>query len=100
MNVRYIHLHVKYLFFCRILMKFEFSWQIFKKYTNVKFHKICPVGAEFHVDGWTDRHDETITFCNSANTPKNCSYLKHSQKMSSGYPLCLESLYEVVCGFQ
>ena len=39
MNVRYIHLHVKYPLFWKILMKFEFSWQIFKKYMNVKFHK-------------------------------------------------------------
>jgi len=39
MNVRYIHLRVKYPLFCRILMKFEFSWQIFKQYTNVRFHK-------------------------------------------------------------
>jgi len=26
------------------------------------FIKIRPVGAEFHVDIWTDRHDEAITY--------------------------------------
>jgi len=24
---------------CQILMKLEFSWQTFKKYSNVKFHE-------------------------------------------------------------
>jgi hypothetical protein len=46
---------------CQILMKLEFSWQIFekKKPSNLKFRKIRPVGAEsFHADGQTDRYDE------------------------------------------
>jgi hypothetical protein len=43
----------------QILRKIEFSQHIFEKYTNTKFHKILPEGAElFHVDGGTDRHDE------------------------------------------
>jgi hypothetical protein len=38
-------------------MKLEFSWTIFKIYSN--FMKIRPAGAElFHVDRRTDRHDE------------------------------------------
>ena len=42
-------------------MEFEFSGQIFEKYSNLM--KICPVGADlFHEDGQTDiqmdRHDE------------------------------------------
>jgi len=40
-------------------MKLEFSWQIFKKYFNIKFHEICPVGAKLlHVDGQMDSHDK------------------------------------------
>jgi hypothetical protein len=53
-------------------MKLEFSQQIFKKYSNIKFHEICLVGAElFHVDGQTDMKKLTAVFCNSANKPKN-----------------------------
>jgi hypothetical protein len=41
-------------------MKLEFSRQIFEKYSNMKFQKTRPVGAEsFHADGRTDRHDES-----------------------------------------
>jgi hypothetical protein len=45
---------------CQILMKLEFSLQIFKKYSNTKFHENpSPVGAElFHADRQTDRLDE------------------------------------------
>jgi len=35
----YIGLHVKYrCYSCQILMKLEFSRQIFEKYSNIKFH--------------------------------------------------------------
>jgi hypothetical protein len=52
-----------------ILMKFEFSWQIFKKYTNIKFHKNPPSGSQVP-DGQTDRLYEANTFCSSTNMPK------------------------------
>jgi len=43
---------------CQILMKREFSPQIFEKYSNIKFHENSPVGIElFHADGMT-RQDE------------------------------------------
>jgi hypothetical protein len=47
-------------------MKLEFSRRIFEKYSNVEFHEILPVEAEFfHADGQTDRHDEVkVAFCN------------------------------------
>jgi hypothetical protein len=35
-------------------MEIEFSWQIFEKYSCVKFHENPTVGAEFHADGRTD----------------------------------------------
>lgn len=40
---------------CLILTKLGIPWQIFIKFTNIKFHKICLVGAELIQ---TDRHDE------------------------------------------
>ena len=40
---------------CQILMKIEFSRQIFGKSAQSNFMKICPVGAElFHANGRTD----------------------------------------------
>jgi hypothetical protein len=55
---------------CPILMKLEFSRQIFENYSNIKFHENPPMGAElFHADGRTDRHDEAnirfSQFCES-----------------------------------
>jgi len=51
----------------QVLMKFEFSRQIFEKC----WKKIRPVGAKlFHADGRIDRHDEANSrfskFCESA----------------------------------
>ena len=58
-----------------ILMKIEFSWHIFEKYSNIKFNKIRPVGAElFHVNGRMDRRTHMtkliVAFRNFANAPK------------------------------
>jgi hypothetical protein len=40
---------------CQILMKLEFSRQIFEKYSDVNLKKIRPVEAElFHADRQTD----------------------------------------------
>jgi len=52
----YTGLHVKFPLLSSDLMKPEFSRQIFEKLSNIKFHKIRPVGAElFHADGRTWR---------------------------------------------
>ena len=42
---------------CQILMKLEFSRQIFEKHSNIKFHENPSSGRVFHADGRTDRHD-------------------------------------------
>jgi hypothetical protein len=39
----------------RILLKREFSRQIFEKYSNINFMNIRPVGTEFHVDGQMEK---------------------------------------------
>jgi hypothetical protein len=61
-------------------MKLEFSRQILEKYSNIKFIKIRPVGAEFlHGDGRTDtgQTDEwtvmtklIVAFGKFANAPR------------------------------
>jgi hypothetical protein len=60
---------------CPILMKLEFSRQIFEKYLNIKLHEypssgVVPCGQK---DGRTDRHDEANSrFSNFFRTrPKN-----------------------------
>ena len=53
----YIGLHVSNIYPCPILMKFEFSRQIFEKYSNIM--KIRVVRAElFHANRKTDRRNE------------------------------------------
>jgi len=60
---------------CRILMKLEFSRQIFENTRIIFLMKICPVGAELsHADwrrgGWTDRK-LIVAFRNFADAHKN-----------------------------
>ena len=70
----YIDLHVKYPLFLSYYMKLQFSQQIFKKYSNIKFHKNPSSGSRFVWRGWTDRQTDmtklTIAFCNFANRSK------------------------------
>jgi hypothetical protein len=59
----------------QILMKFEFSWQSFEEYSNIKFHENPQVRAElFHTDWRTDRRTQMtkliIAFHNFAKAPK------------------------------
>jgi hypothetical protein len=59
----YIDLHESTVYPCQILIKLEFSRQIFeKKKTQISnFMKIRRVGADlFHADGRTDIHNEAI----------------------------------------
>jgi hypothetical protein len=71
----YIRLHGKYHLFLLDFNQTWIFWIIFEKSSNIKFHEICPVGAElFHADeqrdGRTDRHDAANTrfsqFCERA----------------------------------
>jgi len=56
---------------CQILMKHEFFWQTFEKYSNIKFHEMCPLGAElFHADSHKGMTKLRVAFRNSANAPK------------------------------
>jgi hypothetical protein len=66
---------------CQILMKLEFSPQIFEKYSNIKFHgyapresRVVPCGRpDIQADERTER-DTTkliLAFCSIANVPKN-----------------------------
>jgi len=69
----YIGLQVKYRLFCTILMKLEFSGQIFEKYADNNFHENTSVGAEsLHSDGRTDEQtDMTKLFAILPTHPKS-----------------------------
>jgi hypothetical protein len=62
-NVYCIHVKCP-LFFCPILIKYEFSPHIFEKCSDIKFHENPSRGGRefFHAngqtDGQSDRHDE------------------------------------------
>jgi hypothetical protein len=55
---------------CWILMKHELSWQIFKKYSDIKFHKNPSSGSQAVPYRRTDRYDEANScfsqFCERA----------------------------------
>jgi hypothetical protein len=59
---------------CKILMKLEFSQQIFEKHTNIKFHENPSSGTWVVPCGRTNRLKLIVTFCNFDNTSKNSSW--------------------------
>jgi len=72
----YVGLHEKNTrYSCPILMKLEFSRQIFKKYSNIKFHENPSSGsrvvARRRTDGRTDMTKLTFAFRNFVKAPKN-----------------------------
>jgi hypothetical protein len=51
----YIGVDVKYSYYWQILMKLEFSGQIFEKYSTTKLHDNSPLEGELiHAEGRTD----------------------------------------------
>jgi len=55
---------------CQILMKLEFSWHIFKKYSNIKFHENLSGGTRVVPCWWMDMMKVIVAFCNFATAPK------------------------------
>ena len=66
----YVYIYVKYRYSCQILMKFDLSRQIFKKYPNIKFHENPFTGSPVVPRGEMGRHDEaksySLQFCEHA----------------------------------
>jgi hypothetical protein len=65
--------YAMYRLLCQVVMKLEFSRQIFEKSSNVKFMEIRPEGAELLVrtDGRTDMATLKVNFRNFAKSPKS-----------------------------
>ena len=55
-NICWFEIQSPDFFFLQILMKTEFSQQIFEKYSNVKFHEDPCSGSRVVPSGRTDRH--------------------------------------------
>jgi hypothetical protein len=61
---------------CPILMKLEFSRQIWEKYSNTKFHENPFSGSRTVPCGRTDKHDVANSgFSQFCDTPTNVTYL-------------------------
>ena len=81
----FIGLHVQYIYFYPILMKLEYSRQIFEKYSDVKFHENPSNGSRVAPCGRKDRNgkanshsfiplaraecDDSLPFSEASSTP-------------------------------
>jgi len=60
----YKHLHIKCQSSCQILIKFEFSWQIFETSIKIKFHQNLSSGSQVFLCGQTDKVNRHFSqFC-------------------------------------
>jgi hypothetical protein len=55
-------------------MKVEFSQQVFKKYSNIKFHEYPQSGCRVVPCGQIDRTQPTVAFCYIVDTLKNLTH--------------------------
>jgi hypothetical protein len=83
----YFGLHVKYPLFFPDFNQLEFSWQIFEKYSNIKFHE-QPSGGRRVVprrgtDRWTDRQGDAKSCFSQffSNTPNDRSVTAEPTKI-------------------
>ena len=72
---------------CLNLMKLEFSWQFFEKYSNINFHDNQSSGSRVvsfgQTDGWTDMTKLIVAFQNFANEPKTCQMCRQQQNFDN-----------------
>ena len=83
-------LHVKYPLIVSILVKFEFSRQIFEKLSNIKFNKNPSSGSRVVPCGQMDMTKLIVAFRNFANAPKNVSSTRALLNYTSMYPQHLQ----------
>ena len=57
----YVGLHAERCYFYEIVMKLEFSVQIFEKYKNIKFYENLSSGSRVVSRGWRDRETDRQT---------------------------------------
>ena len=92
-------------YFCQILMRFEFSRQMFEKVPSIKFHQNPSSGSRVVPCGQKDMTKQVVAFRNFANAPKTlqhvlscgfvASQLKKEQEMFKGVQYhCVSHLVE------
>jgi len=79
-TIMYIGIHAHYS--SRILLRLEFSRQIFEKYYNAKFHENSSSESRVLPFGQTEIHDETVTFRNFANAYIKTTHSAHEQSLT------------------
>jgi len=67
----YVGLHAKYVFFFEIYTELEFTRQISKKHSNIKFHEHPSNGSRVVSCGQTDRRDVSVAFQQFSGAPTN-----------------------------
>ena len=93
---------------CQVLMKLEFSRQIFTKYSNIKFHENPSSGSRVipcrqtddQPDTWTDMMTLTVAFRNSAIAPKNYKNIRLINKYKKVYSQHNNTTLFLVCHCQ
>ena len=72
---------------CQILMKLEFSWEIFAKYSKIKIHKNPSSWSHVFPCRWTDGQTGMtkliVAFRNCENALKKCIFWRQDQLPSS-----------------
>jgi hypothetical protein len=57
-------------YYCQVLMKLDFSWQIFKKFTHITLYENLSSGSRVFPWGQTDITNTRAAFWNFTNLPK------------------------------
>jgi len=74
-------------------MEIQFSRQIFKKYSNIKFHENPSSGSRVvacgRADGPTDMTKLVVPFRNCANAPEKCFHVVSLRNAFHLSPTCL-----------
>jgi hypothetical protein len=85
-------------YFCRILMKREFSQQIFAKYSRIKFHENPSSGSQV-LCGQTNRRTDTdmmnliVAFHNFSNAPKKETNIHALSGIRTCFPPAIKRLH-------
>ena len=110
----YIRLHAT-RYYCQILMKLDFSRQIYEEYSDIKLHENLCSGRRVVPCGKTDMTKVIVVFHNYAKAPKNLQLCLHCYRIlnhtvctlhavhiavrNKGYALTAPLLHSLLYGF-
>jgi len=79
-------LHVTTRYYCQILLKLEFSLQIFEKYSNIHFNEISSIWSRVVPSGQADGQTNMkliVALRNFADTRNKRNFIGHRSKYST-----------------